>query len=68
MSKKTIINIFVCIVWLLLAFCGLKYKEMQCQRKAEMQGYDAVYDYINNMCFIEKDGRLIDYNKFIEQR
>lgn len=68
MSKNTIINLFIVLVCVLLALLEIFGKELKCSSIAGKQGYDAVYDYVDDICYIVKDGKLVDYNKFIEQR
>lgn len=68
MSEKTIQNLFIVLVSVLLVLLGMFGKELKCSSIAGKQGYDAVYDYVDDICYIVKDGKLVDYNKFIEQR
>lgn len=68
MSEKTSQYVAIVIVCVLIVFLGIIGKEIQCSRIAGKQGYVALYDYVDNICYIVKDGKLVDYNKFIEQR
>lgn len=68
MSERMIQNIILAAFLIFIALLGVFAQEMKCSRIAGKQGYDAVYDYVDDICYIVKDGKLVDYNKFIEQR
>lgn len=68
MTEKIISYIVMSIAVLIVGFIVLKVNEYKCITVAETQGYEAVYKFYPNVCYIKKDGKLIDYKRFVAER
>lgn len=68
MRDKILSYIGMALAVLVVGFVTLKVREYECLTIAGTQGYEAVYKFYPNVCYINIDGKLIDYNKFVVER
>lgn len=68
MTDKVLSYVGMALAVLVVGFVTLKAREYECLTIAGTQGYEAVYKFYPSVCYIKKDGKLIDYKRFIVER
>ena len=68
MTDKILSYVGMALAFIVIGFVTFKINEYKCLTVAETQGYEAVYKLYPNVCYIKKDGKLIDYKRFVEER
>lgn len=63
MKTNILVILFMAFIVALFYFALVGFPTMQCQEKAELQGYDCKWSLVTG-CMIKVDGNWVDYTKW----